>query len=194
MVLVAGSLSFGTVHAGELSLTQEEKKNAIEFMKSSPEQVLAYEARFIEIAKDSTLKSASPKSEDRNDFKEVIVDSSTTVHIDYEKGVPVSFALIKTPKAGAYIEMMDGGFGQKMDGKIDLVQTADQGFVNFPITFVGVKNAKGESMTEVRCEDPSIAEYLKQADAYGMVYVNAQIKFQNLLSEAMQKVESVTHK
>jgi len=196
-VLFAGALSFGTLRAGDLSLTQEEKKKAIEFMKSSPEQVRAYEAKFIEMAKDSVMYSANPKSLDKNNFKEIIIDDSTTVHIDYEKGVPVSLTVEKNSETGAALEIGDGNDGEKMDGRVDGVQagtidpvtlTMDNPFVKF----VEVKNEKGESVYEARCDDPDFADYLKQTDAYGMLYVNAQAKFQQLLADAAHSVDSAS--
>lgn len=192
-ILLAGGITLNATAGDLLSLSPENKKGAIEFMKQSPEKVRACEAKIIEQAKSLPIQIGSPADKIEAKYYKTINFDSSMVIIDYadQKGDSVIgiHTSILEPN-GAYYEVFDGYHGAPMDGRADAILAGNKApgtqnsFDLDIIKFTDKKDKDGKITVEVAVESEGLQDYLSQYGGHNTMYVNAQSMLDDLLGSA----------
>ncbi len=146
-MLLAGIMK--SADASPLTLSPEERRDAVEFMKSSKESVSEYEHKLLEMAK--TINSVPDNHPESGSVvkKEFSVDSTLKVTIRYNpEGHPVSLSVskfVENDKNGNSVTFFDGSHGQPMDAVVDYV-TIDNGADPISYGFKHSLNTEGEDV------------------------------------------------
>ena len=152
-LFILGVMSVEAVEAASMSMSMEEKKDAIEYMKSSPEIVRDYEQQLIKQAESVKAEEEGMVDGEHLTKKVFSLDKRniTKVYIEYSNGKAVSLNIRELNADGGKTIISDGyrdqnsGIRQKMDGYVDNIVTKDAaGNVIQKISFVELKAPKGE--------------------------------------------------
>lgn len=176
---LVGNLSIQAVEAASMSMTIEEKKDAIEYMKSSPEINKAYEQKLLEIAKKEHAVQKGIIDGKENTIKTFRVDAETAVAIEYIGEEAITISVKDIDPSGAYKILVDGSEGDKLDGKVDHILTTDSKGNKIKYGFVEKINEKGETVAELK--GISLSE-----GGASLAFVNAQKAFQEKLENAVK--------
>ncbi len=179
-LFLVGALSVESVEAASMSMTAEEKKDAIEYMKSSPEVVKAYEQKLLEKAKsveaipDGITEDGMVKT--KKSFPIDLENAKTAAYIEYVNGEAVSVSVRETEASGGKKIISDGYRGEKMDGIVDHITIINPDKSKIQYGFIETTNAKGERIVQLTGIN------LSQGGA-NTALVNSQKAFEETIAE-----------
>lgn len=154
---LAGTLSLEAAAKPELSLTESQRKEAVEYIQKSSENILKYEetilkkAEHVQAHKETTFNDNGKKIKFAD--KSFTVDDTTATFIEYQDDAPISVSVRKTLNHGTSKEMKiivsDGSGFEKRDGKADHVTIINSDGSKKQYGFVEVVDEKGDILIEI---------------------------------------------